>query len=180
MELARLTTSGISEQTMRSPIKFLAGLIAVALQGMSADAQGLLTVREVSLGMALEIAQGALDACRQLDARIGVSVVDRGGHVLVTLRDDGAAHHTVELAQRKAYTARIFRQTTREFVERIINNPRAQGLKDTTGALASFGGVPIKVGEETIGGVGVSGAPGGANDEACAAAGIAKVSDRLK
>ena len=116
----------------------------------------LLTVRELSLGMALEIAQGALDACRKLDARIGVSVVDRGGHVLVTLRDDGAAHHTVELAQRKAYTARIFRQTTREFVERIINNPRSQGLKDTTGVLASFGGVPIKVGEETIGGVGVS------------------------
>ena len=165
---------------MRSPTKILIGLIAVAMQGAPANAQNLLTVRELSLGMALEIAQGALDACRKLDARIGVSVVDRGGHVLVTLRDDGAAHHTVELAQRKAYTARIFRQTTREFVERIINNPRSQGLKDTTGALASFGGVPIKVGEETIGGVGVSGAPGGPNDEACAAAGIAKVSDRLR
>jgi uncharacterized protein GlcG (DUF336 family) len=155
-------------------------LITVAIHGSPTNAQGLLTVRELSLGMALEIAQGALEACRKLDAHIGVSVVDRGGHVLVTLRDDGAAHHTVELAQRKAYTARIFRQTTREFVERIISNPRAQGLKDTAGALASFGGVPIKVGEETIGGVGVSGAPGGPNDEACAAAGIAKVSDRLK
>jgi uncharacterized protein GlcG (DUF336 family) len=142
--------------------------------------QGLLTVRELSIAMALEIAQGALEACRQKGANIGVSVVDRGGHVMVTLRDDGAAHHTVELAQRKAYTARIFRQTTREFVERIINNPRAQGLKDTTGVLASLGGVPIKIGEETIGGVGVSGAPGGPNDEACAQAGIDKVADRLK
>ena len=112
--------------------------------------------------------------------RIGVSVVDRGGHVLISMRDDGTAHHVVELAERKAYTARIFRQTTREFVERIINNPRSQGLKDTKGALASFGGVPIKVGEETIGGVGVSGAPGGPNDEACAAAGIQKVADQLK
>ncbi len=96
------------------------------------------------------------------------------------VRDDGTAHHVVELAERKAYTARIFRQTTREFVERIINNPRSQGLKDTKGALASFGGVPIKVGDDTIGGVGVSGAPGGQNDEACAAAGIAKAADLLK
>src|SRR5215813_12103497 len=164
---------------MRFSIKVFIVLTAVAMHSSPINAQGLLTVRELSLGMALEIAQGALEACRKLDAHIGVSVVDRGGHVLVTLRDDGAAHHTVELAQRKAYTARIFRQTTREFVERIIN-PRAQGLKDTAGVLASFGGVPIKLGDETIGGVGVSGAPGGPNDEACAAAGIAKVSDRLK
>ena len=165
---------------MRTGSKFLAGIVASFMQAAPTSAQDLLTVKELSLGMALEIAHGALDACRKLNARIGVSVVDRGGHVLVTLRDDGAAHHTVELAQRKAYTARIFRQTTREFVERIINNPRSQGLRDTTGALASFGGVPVKVGEETIGGVGVSGAPGGPNDEACAVAGIAKVADRLK
>ena len=82
-----------------------------------------------------------------------MSVVDRGGHVLVTLRDDGAAHHTVELAQRKAYTARIFRQTTREFVERIINNPRSQGSRIRP-VRSFFGGVPIKVADETIGGVG--------------------------
>ena len=72
-----------------------------------------------------------------------------------------------------AYTARIFRQTTGQFVDRIIN-------KDTRGVLASLGGVPIKVGDDTIGGVGVSGAPGGLNDEACAAAGIEKVAAQLK
>ena len=169
---------------MQSALNCLAGVLAsvaiVNSAGAQGGAQGLLTVRELSIGMALEIAQGALEACRQKGASIAVSVVDRGGHVIVTLRDDGAAHHTVELAQRKAYTARIFRQTTREFVERLINNPRAQGLRDTTGALASFGGVPVKFGEETIGGVGVSGAPGGPNDEACAQAGIDKVADRLK
>jgi uncharacterized protein GlcG (DUF336 family) len=165
---------------MRSAPLIVGIVVGSFMQTAPASAQGLLTVRELSLGMAMEIAQGALDHCRKLNARIGVSVVDRGGHVLVTLRDDGAAHHTVELAQRKAYTARIFRQTTREFVERIINNPRSQGLKDTTGALASFGGVPIKVADETIGGVGVSGAPGGPNDEACAVAGIERVADRLK
>jgi uncharacterized protein GlcG (DUF336 family) len=143
-------------------------------------AQGLLTVHELSLSMATQIAQGALEHCRALHFKIGVAVVDRGGHVLIAMRDDGTAHHVIELAQRKAYTARIFRQTTREFVERIINNPRSQGLKDISGALASFGGVPIKIGDETIGGVGASGAPGGPNDEACAAAGIQKVADQLK
>jgi hypothetical protein len=81
---------------MKLSMKVFIVLIAVAMHGSPANAQGLLTVREVSLGMALEIAQGALEACRKLDAHIGVSVVDRGGHVLVTLRDDGAAHHTVE------------------------------------------------------------------------------------
>jgi uncharacterized protein GlcG (DUF336 family) len=171
---------------MRSRLMLLASLCAaLALPGRAnaqdaQPAQGLLTVRELSLAMATRIAQGALEHCRAQNFKVGVAVVDRGGHVLIAMRDDGTAHHVIELAERKAYTARIFRQTTREFVERIITNPRSQGLKDTTGALASFGGVPIKVGDETIGGVGVSGAPGGPNDEACAAAGIQKVADQLK
>jgi uncharacterized protein GlcG (DUF336 family) len=100
--------------------------------------------------------------------------------VLVTLRDHAAAHHTVELAQRKAYTSRIFRQTSKEFSQRLRDNPISAGLGTTSGVLASIGGIPIKVGEETIGGVGVSGAPGGERDEACALAGIAKVADQLK
>ncbi|MEI8150499.1 MAG: heme-binding protein [Hyphomicrobiales bacterium] len=168
---------------MRSAVKVLTSLLAAAALVGHAEAQspqGVVMVRDLSLALATQIAQGALDHCRALNFKIGVSVVDRGGHVMISMRDDGTAHHVVELAERKAYTARIFRQTTREFVERIINNPRSQGLKDTKGALASFGSVPIKVGDDTIGGVGVSGAPGGQNDEACAAAGIAKAADLLK
>lgn len=158
-------------------------LCAVLILPAPTNAQpqhGLLTVRELSLAMAKQIAEGALEHCRSLNFKVGVAVVDRGGHVLIAMRDDGTAHHVVELAERKAYTARIFRQTTGEFVDRIIKNPRSQGLKDTRGVLASLGGVPIKLGDETIGGVGVSGAPGGPNDEACAAAGIQKVADQLK
>ena len=171
------------EIAMRTGLTVRASLlIAFALTpGAHAQSpQGVVMVRDLSLALATQIAQGALEHCRAQNFKIGVSVVDRGGHVLISMRDDGTAHHVIELAERKAYTARIFRQTTREFVERIINNPRSQGLKDTKGALASIGGVPIKVGEETIGGVGVSGAPGGPNDEACAAAGIQKVADQLK
>jgi uncharacterized protein GlcG (DUF336 family) len=168
---------------MRSGLMVVASMLAaIGLAGrVSAQSpQGVVMVRDLSLALATQIAQGALDHCRAMNFKVGVSVVDRGGHVMISMRDDGTAHHVIELAERKAYTARIFRQTTREFVERIINNPRSQGLKDTKGALASFGGVPIKVGEDTIGGVGVSGAPGGPNDEACAVAGIAQAADQLK
>ena len=145
-----------------------------------AAAQGLVMVKDVSYDMALVIAQTALESCRAQNFKVGVSVVDRGGHVLVTLRDHGAAHHTVELAQRKAYTSRVFRQSSKDFSQRLRDNPISAGLGTTTGVVATVGGLPIKVGDETIGGIGVSGAPGGHNDEACAQAGIAKVADQLK
>src|SRR5215213_216449 len=141
---------------------------AVLASPLAANAQGLVMVRDVSLEMALTIAQTALEHCRKDNYKIGVSVVDRGGHVLVTLRDHGAAHHTVELAQRKAYTSRIFRQSSKDFSQRLRDNPISAGLGTTSGVLASVGGIPIKSGEEVIGGVGVSGAPGGQRDEDCA------------
>ena len=153
---------------------------AFAALTSSAGAQGLVTVKDVSYDMALVIAQTALESCRAQNFKVGVSVVDRGGHVLVTLRDHGAAHHTVELAQRKAYTSRIFRQTSKDFSQRLRDNPISAGLGTTSGVLASVGGIPIKVGDEVIGGVGVSGAPGGQNDENCALAGLSKVADQLK
>ena len=141
---------------MRSRLSVLAAVLAtLSLPGQAGaqPAQGVVTVRDLSLALATEIAEAALAACRAKNFKVGVAVVDRGGHVLIAMRDDGTAHHVIELAERKAYTARIFRQTSREFVDRIIGNPRSQGLKDTTGVLASIGGVPIKVGDETIGGV---------------------------
>jgi uncharacterized protein GlcG (DUF336 family) len=156
------------------------GAAAVLAASSSAQPQGVIMVRDVSYDMALVMAQTALDHCRQDNFKVGVSVVDRGGHVLVTLRDHGAAHHTVELAQRKAYTSRIFRQTSKEFSQRLRDNPISAGLGTTSGVLASVGGVPIKIGDEVIGGIGVSGAPGGDRDEACARAGLAKVADQLK
>src|SRR3954464_14133868 len=121
-----------------------------------ASAQGLIMVRDLSYDIALVMATTAIEQCRSRGFKIGVSVVDRGGHVLVTLRDHGSAHHTVELAQRKAYTSRIFRQSSRAFSQRLIDNPISAGLGTTSGVLASVGGFPIKVGDEVIGGIGVS------------------------
>src|SRR5262245_66685722 len=107
---------------MSMTVKLAVAIAATALAS-PAGAQGLVTVREISYDMALTMAQTALQTCRDRGFKVGVSVVDRGAHVLVTLRDHGAAHHTVELAQRKAYTSRIFRQTTRAFSQRLIDTP---------------------------------------------------------
>src|SRR5215510_12201185 len=104
-------------------LKQLRAMALTVVLPFPASAQGLVTARDVSYDMALVMATTAIEHCRSRGFKIGVSVVDRGGHVLVTLRDHGAAHHTVELAQRKAYTSRVFRQTTRAFSQRLIDNP---------------------------------------------------------
>jgi uncharacterized protein GlcG (DUF336 family) len=162
-------------------LKFTSALaLAACLFPFPAATQGLVMVRDLSYDMALVMATTAIERCRSQGFKVGVSVVDRGGHVLVTLRDHGAAHHTIELAQRKAYTSRVFRQTTRAFSQRLLDNPISRGLGTTSGVIATLGGLPIKLGDETIGGIGVSGAPGGENDEACAQGGIDKVAEQLK
>jgi uncharacterized protein GlcG (DUF336 family) len=108
-----------------------------------------------------------------------VAVVDRAGRLRVFLQGDGAAPHNLELAQRKAYTARTFRRTSAEWAART--QPPNDGQRALADVIPLQGGVPIQVGDETIGGVGLSGAPmGGEQEEACAKAGIAKVADQLR
>ena len=132
--------------------------------------------RDVSLRMALTIAEAALAECGM---NTSVAVVDRAGRVRVLLQGDGAAPHNPELARRKAYTARTFRRTSAEWAKLTETNNTGQRMLGDVIPLG--GGVPINVGQETIGGVGLSGAPmGQAQEEACAKAGIAKVADQLR
>ena len=92
----------------------------------------------------------ALEHCRAQNFKIGQSVVDRGGHVLISMRDDGS-HHVIELAERKNYRGRIFRQKPPGSCFTASSTiPRSQGLKDTKGVVASLGGVPIKVGDDRL------------------------------
>ena len=108
-----------------------------------------------------------------------MAVVDRAGRVKVFLQGDGAAPHNIELARRKAYTARTFRRTSGEWAKRTETTNAGQRL--LFDVIPQQGGVPIKVGDETIGGVGLSGATnGGPQEEGCAMAGVAKVADQLK
>ena len=160
--------------SFRSIAVALTATAIVAVPGV-AGAQALMQ-RDVSLRMALTIAETALDQC---GVKTSVAVVDRAGRLRVFLQGDGASPHNLELSRRKAYTALTFRQTSAEWATRTETTLTGQRMLAEVIPLA--GGVPIKVGEDTIGGVGLSGAPmGGAQEEACAKAGIAKVADQLR
>jgi uncharacterized protein GlcG (DUF336 family) len=98
----------------------------------------------------------------------------------VFLQGDGASPHNLELARRKAYTALTFRRTSAEWAKRTAEGDVA-GQRSLTDVIPLGGGVPIMIGDEAIGSVGLSGAPNGQpQEEACAKAGIAKIQDQLK
>ena len=143
-----------------------------------ADAQ-LLAHKDLSLATALTIATTAADTCKGQGYRVSVSVVGRTGEPLVQLRGDDASPHTLEFSRRKAYTARTFQRTSAEWAK--LTETTNTGQRMLADVIPLGGGVPIKIGDETIGGVGLSGAPmGQAQEEACAKAGIAKVADQLR
>jgi uncharacterized protein GlcG (DUF336 family) len=154
-------------------------LVAIAT-GLAwpASAQ-LLERKDLSYVLAKTIAEGALEACRAQGYAVAAVVVDRAGDTMVALRADNSSPTVMENARRKAYTARSFRQTTAEYAKKYNNNdPVVRQQVTLPGIIAIPGGVPIKVGEDVIGGVGVSGSPG--VDEGCVLAGIDKVRDQLK
>ena len=133
---------------------------ALALTAASPASAQLIPRKDLSLSIALSIATGALEACKAMGYAASVVVVDRGGDTLVSLRGDDSGPHTVENARRKAYTARTFRMTTEEFVKRMETEPVRRQQTTLPHVIAIGGGVPIKVGNDVIGGVGLSGSPG--------------------
>jgi uncharacterized protein GlcG (DUF336 family) len=159
----------------------LAGLAAATMMLMpsSAGVAQVLMQRDVSLKMALTIAEAAVAECEKTGNSVSVAVVDRAGRLRVFLQGDKAAPHNIELAQRKAYTARTFGRTSADWASRTEPGSELAGQRQLEHVIALRGGVPIKVGDETIGAVGVSGSTSG-GDEACAMAGVASVADQLK
>jgi uncharacterized protein GlcG (DUF336 family) len=139
----------------------------------------LVTQKSLSAATSMTIAQTALETCTKQGYHISVHVLGRNGEVLVAVRGDDAPPHTMGDSQRMAYTSRTFSIPSGEFVQRVKDNPTT-GAVHLTGIIAAQGALPIKAGDEVIGAVGVSGAPGGEKDEACAKAGIDKVADQLK
>jgi len=163
------------EDLMMFRVLAAAGVATVLVVPGSVDAQVLMQ-RDVSAKMAMTIAEAAWAEC---GARTTVVVVDRAGRVKVFIHGDGAAPHNLELAERKAYTSRTFGRTSIDWAKRT--ETQVQGQRSLAKVIPLQGGVPIKVGDETIGGVGLSGAPnGGPQEEACGNSGIAKVADQLK
>lgn len=163
--------------------RFVAVIGAAAILGGAASAQdgiaqGVVTQKILSLGMAKTIAEATLGECRAKGFHTSAAVVDRAGQLLVLLRDEQATATTADMARRKAFTARVFRTTTLEFQKHTMD-PAFAPQRDVTDILALGGGVPILAGKEIIGGVASSGSSQ-EQDDACAKAGVAKVAELLK
>ena len=135
--------------------------------------------KNMSMALSMAIIQGAIEQCTKDGYKVSVTIVDKGGNVAAQIRGDGTAPHTMEFSRLKAYTARIRNQPSLQ-VMKLLEDPAMGYMRQIPGLVGVGGGVPIHAGNEVIGGVGVSGAPGGEKDEVCANAGLAKVADALK
>ena len=125
-------------------------------------------------------AQPALARCRANGYQVTVAVTDRMGVVQVLLRDRFAGPHTVDMASAKAYTAGSVRTNPPELAEATPPGKPQSGIRNRPGVAAVGGGLMIEAGGSLFGAIGVSGAPGGKEDDACAAAGIAAIRDELE
>src|ERR1043166_2720390 len=162
------------------PIVFAAVLLTPVLALPARAQDGLITYKSLGPGLALELARAALAACRERGFQVAVAVVDRFGVTQVVLRDRFAGPHTVPTATGKAWTAVSFRTGTAELAAQTQPGMTQAGVRALAGVVAIAGGLTIEAGGSTVGGVGVSGAPGGEADEACAKAGIEAVKERLE
>jgi uncharacterized protein GlcG (DUF336 family) len=157
-------------------LALISGLVGIMIGSVNAQ---LLTHKDLSVAMATTIAVAAVEACKAQGYNVSAHVLGREGQVIVGLRNEKAGLATFENSLKKAYTARTFRISSGQFANNVKGNPNAAALF-LTNITPAQGALPIKIGEETIGAIGISGAPGGDKDEACAKAGIDKVANELK
>jgi uncharacterized protein GlcG (DUF336 family) len=163
-------------------MKTLAKLVVVtaALATTLAHAQGVRSEKNMSLELANQIAAASVAACQANGYAVTATVVDRAGTVRAVQRADNAGPHTLGASLQKAYTSASAKNTTLAIMETAQKNPGAANLVHIPGFLLLGGGVPVKVGNEVIGAVGIGGAPGGHLDEQCAMSALDQVKDLLK
>lgn len=153
-------------------------LAAVFSQPLQAEDEAMtISTKRMTLETATRIAQAAITQCRKEGVQIAVTVVDRGGHPQVVMRDVLAMDITLPISKQKAHTAMAFNTPLSQMEGRFKGNyqvPKIDGL------VVSAGGLPINIGGTILGGVGVSGAPSGVTDEKCAKAGVDAVRTDLE
>jgi uncharacterized protein GlcG (DUF336 family) len=154
--------------------------LCTGFNAWAADPLPVETHKVLTAALAVEAAQAAIAACKAQGYNVTVTVADRLGDAKVMIVRDGPPGVATEVTRRKAYTAARQGRTTSEYTKRVETpgafNPGQFDRRLSTGA----GGVPIKIGEDTIGAISAAGAPGGDKDEACAQAGVDKIKDQLK
>lgn len=151
----------------------LSGAFTVSVQAQ------LVTHKDLSVTTAVTIAQTAVQTCKAEGYNVSAHVLGRSGEVLVAMRGDDTGPHTLENSMKKAWTARAQRAPSVNFANAVKMNPTI-GAIHLTNMVPAQGGLPIMVSNDVIGAVGVSGAPGGDKDEACAKAGLDKVAAELR
>lgn len=160
----------------RNRFVLLTVAILMVCSGAVGKAQDLPREAVLPLTLAKKAASAALAKCREGGYQVSVAVVDRGGVLRVLIRGDGAGPHTTDSSTRKAYTATSLRRSTSHLAELITKMPAIQALRDMNdNILILGGGLPITIGGEVVGGIGVGGAPGAHLDEACAQAGLERI-----
>jgi uncharacterized protein GlcG (DUF336 family) len=162
------------------PAAALVASSALVLSIPLAAAQATFTVRVLAPETALKAAQAAQKKCRDSGFQASVAVVDRMGVLQVLLRDRFAGPHTVDLARAKAYTAVSFRISTAALAEATQPGRPQSGIRNRPDVAAVGGGLTIEASGSLLGGIGVSGAPGGSEDERCAAAGIEAIREDIE
>ena len=134
-------------------------------------------IKRLSLDTAMRIGKAAINKCREEGVQVSVTVVDRGGHEQVVLRDTLAMPVSIPISKKKAYTAMSFNAPTHELIDRFKGTYSVPKVDEL---IISTGGIPITIAGNILGGIGVSGAPSGLTDETCAKAGLAAVRDDLE
>ena len=148
--------------------------------GASFAQEGTFSTRSLTPDAALAAANAAMQSCRKQGYQVAVAVVDRSGVTQVLLRDRFAGAHTTEVAVNKAWTAASFRTSTTDLARETQPGMPMSGLRNLPRFLAAGGGLMIEAGGNSLGAIGVSGAPGGEADDSCAKAGIAAIQDSIE
>jgi uncharacterized protein GlcG (DUF336 family) len=155
-------------------------LLATLALASGASAQATYNLRVLTPETALKAAQAALAKCRDSGYQVAVAVVDRMGVMQVLLRDRFAGPHTPDMARAKAYTAVSFRTNTTELAQATQPGRPQSGIRHRPDVAAVGGGLMIEAGGTLLGGIGVSGAPGGKEDDGCAGSGIEAIREDIE
>jgi uncharacterized protein GlcG (DUF336 family) len=157
----------------------LALIASTMLTGYASAQDGIVTYKSLSPELALDLARAALADCRERGFQVAIAVVDRSGVTQVLLRDRFAGPHTVPSASGKAWTAATFRTNTTELNAVTQPGMMQAGIRNLPGVVVIGGGKVVEAGGSLLGAIGVSGAPGGDADDACASAAINAIRDKL-
>lgn len=160
---------------MKTTLALAAGLLLAS----HAHAQDIQSEKTVGMKIAAEMAAAAVEDCSSKGYNTVAAVVDRSGYLKALLRADNARPHAIDIAIRKAHTSAMVGYETRLLAENIQKGTTPASITATPNFTSLLGGFPIKAGNEVIGGIGVSGAPGGHLDAACVETAFKKVQGRL-